>query len=160
MIKNPTLNKNPIQINRALLSVFDKEGIVELAQLLVNKNIEILSTGGTAKTLRKNNIPVIDVSDYTSFPEIMDGRVKTINPLVEGGILGLRDQHVTDAEENKIKWIDLVVCNLYPFSETISKKDCNLALAMENVDIGGLTMVLSAAKNVGWVTVCIDPKDY
>ena len=160
MIKNPTLNKNPIQINRALLSVFDKEGIVELAQLLVNKNIEILSTGGTAKTLRENNIPVVDVSDYTNFPEIMDGRVKTINPLVEGGILGLRDQHVTDAEENKIKWIDLVVCNLYPFSETISKKDCNLALALENVDIGGPTMVRSAAKNVGWVTVCVDPKDY
>ena len=119
MIKNPTLNKKPIQVNRALLSVFDKEGIVELAQLLVNKNIEILSTGGTAKTLRENNIPVVDVSDYTNFPEIMDGRVKTINPLVEGGILGLRDQHVTDAEENKIKWIDLVVCNLYPFSETV-----------------------------------------
>ena len=100
MIKNPTLNKKPIQVNRALLSVFDKEGIVELAQLLVTKNIEILSTGGTAKTLRENNIPVVDVSDYTNFPEIMDGRVKTINPLVEGGILGLRDQHVTDAEKN------------------------------------------------------------
>ena len=82
MIKNPTLNKKPIQVNRALLSVFDKEGIVELAQLLVTKNIEILSTGGTAKTLRENNIPVVDVSDYTNFPEIMDGRVKTINPLV------------------------------------------------------------------------------
>ena len=160
MIKNPTINKNPIQINRALLSVFDKEGIIELAQLLVNKNIEILSTGGTAKTLRENNIPVVDVSDYTNFPEIMDGRVKTINPLVEGGILGLRDQHVTDAEENKIKWIDLVVCNLYPFSETISRKDCSLALALEYVDIGGPTMVRSAAKNVGWVTVCVDPKDY
>ena len=160
MIKNPTLNKKPIQVNRALLSVFDKEGIVELAQLLVAKDIEILSTGGTAKTLRENNIPVVDVSDYTNFPEIMDGRVKTINPLVEGGILGLRDQHVTDAEENKIKWIDLVVCNLYPFSETISRKDCSLALALENVDIGGPTMVRSAAKNVGWVTVCVDPKDY
>ena len=160
MIKNPTLNKKPIQVNRALLSVFDKEGIVELAQLLVTKNIEILSTGGTAKTLRENNIPVVDVSDYTNFPEIMDGRVKTINPLVEGGILGLRDQHVTDAEKNKIKWIDLVVCNLYPFSETISRKDCSLALALENVDIGGPTMVRSAAKNMGWVTVCVDPKDY
>ena len=160
MIKNPTLNKKPVQVNRALLSVFDKEGIVELAQLLVTKNIEILSTGGTAKTLRENNIPVVDVSDYTKFPEIMDGRVKTINPLVEGGILGLRDRHVTDAEENKIRWIDLVVCNLYPFSETISKKDCNLALALENVDIGGPTMVRSAAKNMGWVTVCVDPKDY
>tara|TARA_Y100001968_G_scaffold333952_1_gene401778 strand:- start:1242 stop:2798 length:1557 start_codon:yes stop_codon:yes gene_type:complete len=160
MIKNPTLNKKPVQINRALLSVFDKEGIVELAQLLVNKNIEILSTGGTAKTLRENNVPVVDVSDYTNFPEIMDGRVKTINPLVEGGILGLRDQHVTDAEENKIQWIDLVICNLYPFSKTISRKDCDLALALENVDIGGPTMIRSAAKNVGWVTVCVDPKDY
>ena len=160
MINNPILNKKPIQINRALLSVFDKEGIVELAQLLVDKNIEILSTGGTAKTLRENNIPVVDVSDYTNFPEIMDGRVKTINPLIEGGILGLRDQHVTDAEENKIKWIDLVVCNLYPFSETISREDCSLALALENVDVGGPTMIRSAAKNMGWVAALVDPKDY
>ena len=160
MIKDPTLNKKSIQIKRALLSVFDKEGIIELAQVLVAKNIEILSTGGTAKALRKNKIPVVDVSEYTNFPEIMDGRVKTINPLIEGGILGLRDQHVPDAQENKIEWIDLVVCNLYPFSETISEKDCSLALALENVDIGGPTMVRSAAKNVGWVAVCVDPKDY
>ena len=160
MIEKPILNKKPIKINRALLSVFDKTGIVELAQKLTNKKIEILSTGGTAKTLRENNIPVVDVSDYTNFPEIMDGRLKTINPLVEGGILGLRDQHVTDAKKNKIKWIDLVVCNLYPFSETISKEDCDLALALENVDIGGPTMIRSAAKNMGWVSVAVDPKDY
>ena len=160
MIEKPILNKKPIKINRALLSVFDKTGIVELAQKLTNKKIEILSTGGTAKTLRENNIPVVDVSDYTNFPEIMDGRLKTINPLVEGGILGLRDQHVTDAKKNKIKWIDLVVCNLYPFSETISKGDCDLALALENVDIGGPTMIRSAAKNMGWVSVAVDPKDY
>ena len=160
MIEKPLLNKDTIKIKRALLSVFDKTGIVELAQKLANEKIEILSTGGTAKILRQNNIHVTDVSDYTNFPEIMDGRVKTINPLIEGGILGLRDQHVNDAEENKIKWIDLVVCNLYPFSKTTSKEDCDLAVALENVDIGGPTMIRSAAKNMGWVAVVVDPKDY
>ena len=160
MIEKPLLNKDTIKIKRALLSVFDKTGIVELAQKLAKEKIEILSTGGTAKILRQNNIQVIDVSDYTNFPEIMDGRVKTINPLIEGGILGLRDQHVTDAEENKIKWIDLVVCNLYPFSKTTSKEDCDLVVALENVDIGGPTMIRSAAKNMGWVAVVVDPKDY
>ena len=127
MIEKPLLNKDTIKVKRALLYFFDKTGIVELAQKLANEKIEILSTGGTAKILRQNDIQVIDVSDYTNFPEIMDGRVKTINPLIEGGILGLRDQHLNDAEENKIKWIDLVVCNLYPFSKTISKDDCDLA---------------------------------
>ena len=143
MIEKPIINEKPIKIKRALLSVFDKTGIVELAQKLVAEDIEILSTGGTARTLKENNLPVLDVSDYTKFPEIMDGRVKTINPLIEGGILGLRDRHISDAEENAIKWIDLVVCNLYPFSETISKEDCDLALALENIDIGGPTMILS-----------------
>ena len=160
MIKKPTINQKPIKINRALISVFDKTGVVELAQSLHKVGVEILSTGGTAKALRDADIPVIDVSDYTKFPEIMDGRVKTINPLVEGGILGLRDKHGADAEANQIQWIDLVVCNLYPFSETISQKDCDLALALENVDIGGPTMIRSAAKNVGWVCVAIDPSDY
>tara|TARA_Y100000590_G_scaffold463316_2_gene629802 strand:+ start:5642 stop:7195 length:1554 start_codon:yes stop_codon:yes gene_type:complete len=160
MLYNPSLNKNPITINRALISVFDKTSIVELAQSLHEHNVEILSTGGTAKALREADISVTDVSDYTQFPEIMDGRVKTINPLVEGGILGLRDKHGADAEANEIKWIDLVVCNLYPFSETISQKDCDLALALENVDIGGPTMIRSAAKNVGWVCVVVDPADY
>jgi len=108
--------------------------------------VEILSTGGTSKALREENLPVVDVSDYTNFPEIMDGRVKTINPLVEGGILGLRDQHASDADNNNIKWIDLVVCNLYPFSETISRGECDLALALENIDIGGPTMIRSAPK--------------
>ncbi|MBT4177603.1 MAG: bifunctional phosphoribosylaminoimidazolecarboxamide formyltransferase/IMP cyclohydrolase [Candidatus Marinimicrobia bacterium] len=154
------INQNPIKINRALISVFDKTGVVGLAQSLTNFGVEILSTGGTAKALREANIPVTDVSDYTKFPEIMDGRVKTINPLVEGGILGLRDKHADDANANNIKWIDLVVCNLYPFSETISQEDCDLALAMENVDIGGPTMIRSAAKNVGWVCVAVDPSDY
>ena len=160
MLNSPTLNQNPIKINRALISVFDKTGVVELAQSLKNLGVEILSTGGTAKVLRDANISVTDVSDYTKFPEIMDGRVKTINPLIEGGILGLRDKHSADAKEKNIQWIDLVVCNLYPFSETISRKDCDLALALENVDIGGPTMIRSAAKNVGWVCVAVNPADY
>jgi phosphoribosylaminoimidazolecarboxamide formyltransferase/IMP cyclohydrolase len=160
MIDNPFINKEPIKVGRALISVFDKNGIVKLAQELIKLNVEIISTGGTAETLRKAKVSVIDVGDYTNFPEIMDGRVKTINPLVEGGILGLRDQHEKDANSNNIKWIDLVVCNLYPFSETISKEECDLAMALENVDIGGPTMIRSAAKNLGWVTVLIDPKDY
>ena len=160
MINNPTLNKNPIKIDRALISVFDKTGVIEFAQTLVKHGVEILSTGGTAGVLRESSLPVIDVSDYTNFPEIMDGRVKTINPMVEGGILGLRDQHANDAENNDIKWIDLVVCNLYPFSETISREGCTDALALENVDIGGPTMIRSAAKNVGWVAVVMCPYDY
>ena len=160
MLDNPSLNQSPIQVMRALISVFDKTNVVELAQALNSLGIEILSTGGTAKALRSANVPVSDVSDYTQFPEIMDGRVKTINPLIEGGILGLRDQHSKDAEANKIQWIDLVVCNLYPFSETISREDCDLAMALENVDIGGPTMIRSAAKNVGWVCALIDPADY
>ena len=160
MLNSPTLNQNPIKINRALVSVFDKTGVVELAQSLKNLGVEILSTGGTAKVLRDANISVTDVSDYTKFPEIMDGRLKTINPLIEGGILGLRDKHSADAKEKNIQWIDLVVCNLYPFSETISLKDCDLALALENVDIGGPTMIRSAAKNVGWVCVAVNPADY
>tara|TARA_S200000501_G_scaffold378539_1_gene441728 strand:- start:3873 stop:5426 length:1554 start_codon:yes stop_codon:yes gene_type:complete len=160
MIEKPIINKKPIKINRALLSVFDKTGIVELAKTLVEYNVEIISTGGTAKILRENDIEVIDVSELTNFPEIMDGRVKTINPLVEGGLLGLRDRHASEAKSNNIKWIDLVVCNLYPFSDTISKADCDLALALENIDIGGPTMIRSAAKNVGWVTVAINPNDY
>jgi len=160
MINNIELNKNPVNIDRALISVFDKTNIIEFAQTLINNGVEILSTGGTAKALRKSNLPVIDVSDYTNFPEIMDGRVKTINPMVEGGILGLRDKHAYDAERNNIKWIDLVVCNLYPFADTISREDCTLALALENVDIGGPTMIRSAAKNMGWVGVAVNPKDY
>ena len=160
MINNIELNKNPVNIDRALISVFDKTNIIEFAQTLINNGVEILSTGGTAKALRKSNLPVIDVSDYTNFPEIMDGRVKTINPMVEGGILGLRDKHADDAERNNIKWIDLVVCNLYPFADTISREDCTLALALENVDIGGPTMIRSAAKNMGWVGVAVNPKDY
>ncbi len=160
MLKNPTINQEPIKIKRALISVFVKTSVVELAQVLDELDVEILSTGGTAKTLREAGVPVTDISDYTQFPEIMDGRVKTINPLVAGGILGLRDKHREEAKANQINWIDLVVCNLYPFSETVSREDCDLALALENVDIGGPTMIRSAAKNVGWVCAVVDPADY
>ena len=160
MIDNPQLNKEPIKVNRALISVFDKTGVVEFAQKLEKIGVEILSTGGTAKTLKDSGIRVKDVSDYTGFPEIMDGRVKTINPLIEGGILGLRDKHEEEATQNNIDWIDLVVCNLYPFSETISRNDCNLEMALENIDIGGPTMIRSAAKNLGWAAVVVDTDDY
>ena len=160
MLKNPQLNNGNVKINRALISVFDKTGLDKLAKEFDSRKIKIMSTGGSAKFLRDKNIKVTDVSDYTNFPEIMDGRVKTINPLVEGGILGLRDKHENDARDNNIKWIDIVICNLYPFSETISKNECDQALALENVDIGGPTMIRSAAKNVGWVTVIVDPTDY
>ena len=160
MLENPQLNTENVKINRALISVFDKTSLDILAKEFVSRGIEIMSTGGSAKFLRDKNVKVTDVSDYTNFPEIMDGRVKTINPLVEGGILGLRDKHEKDAKDNNIKWIDIVICNLYPFSETISKNDCDQALALENVDIGGPTMIRSAAKNVGWVTVIVDPSDY
>ena len=160
MIDNPQLNKEPIKINRALISVFDKTGVVELAQKLEKIGVEILSTGGTAKALKDSGITVKDVSDYTGFPEIMDGRVKTINPLIEGGILGLRDKHEEEATQNNIDWIDLVVCNLYPFSETISRNDCDLEIALENIDIGGPTMIRSAAKNLGWAAVVVDTDDY
>jgi AICAR transformylase/IMP cyclohydrolase PurH (only IMP cyclohydrolase domain in Aful) len=160
MISNPVLNQSPTKVKRALISVFDKTGVVSLAQSLNSLGVEILSTGGTAAALKNAGIPVTDVSDYTNFPEIMDGRVKTINPLIEGGILGLRDQHKEDALNNKIKWIDVVVCNLYPFSDMINREDRNQALAMENVDIGGPTMIRAAAKNVGWVSVVVDSSDY
>ncbi|MDA9594272.1 bifunctional phosphoribosylaminoimidazolecarboxamide formyltransferase/IMP cyclohydrolase [bacterium] len=160
MLENPKLNTENVKIKRALISVFDKTNLAMLGKELSSRGIEILSTGGSANFLREKKIAVSDVSEYTNFPEIMDGRVKTINPLIEGGILGLRDKHESDATENNIKWIDLVICNLYPFSETILKIDCDQALALENVDIGGPTMIRSAAKNVGWVTVIIDPSDY
>ncbi|MBU0528847.1 bifunctional phosphoribosylaminoimidazolecarboxamide formyltransferase/IMP cyclohydrolase, partial [bacterium] len=154
------MNKSVTTIKRTLISVYDKTGSIELAKYLSDNGIEILSTGGTAEYLREAGIAVIDVSDYTGFPEIMDGRVKTINPKIEGGILGLRDIHKTDAEKHNIKWIDLVVCNLYPFAETISKPHVSLKEALDNIDVGGPTMIRSAAKNIDWVGVLVDPLDY
>ena len=160
MLTSPTINHKPIKIKRALISVFDKNNLIELSRFLESINVEILSTGGSEKHLRKAGVRVLNVSNYTKFPEIMDGRVKTINPLIGGGILGLRDKHKVDAKNNNIKWIDLVVCNLYPFSDIIRNENCTDALALENVDIGGPTMIRSAAKNVGWVGVIVNPNDY
>ncbi len=159
-MKVSTINKKPVSINRALISVFDKTGIVEIAKKLDSLNIEIISTGGTASELRKANINVISISEFTGFPEVMDGRIKTINPLVEGGILGLRDKHKVEASKVNIKWIDLVICNLYPFQKIINEDNVSLSKVYENIDIGGPTMIRSAAKNVGWVSVLTDAKDY
>ena len=109
---------------------------------------------------RKANVNVINVSDFTGFPEVMDGRVKTINPLIEGGILGLRDRHQIEASNVKIKWIDLVICNLYPFQKIINEENVSISKVYENIDIGGPTMIRSAAKNIGWVSVLTNHKDY
>lgn len=154
------MNKAIISIKRVLISVSDKEGIVEFARNLANLNIEIISTGGTSQLLRQENIPVRDVSDVTKFPEIMDGRVKTLHPKVHGGILGKRDEHESIAKEHDINWIDLVVVNLYPFAATIQKPSVTFEDAIENIDIGGPTMIRSAAKNMDWVGVVVDPADY
>ncbi|MEE8340982.1 MAG: bifunctional phosphoribosylaminoimidazolecarboxamide formyltransferase/IMP cyclohydrolase [Candidatus Neomarinimicrobiota bacterium] len=154
------MKKSITVIKRALISVYDKTGIVELVKYLSARGIEILSTGGTAKHLRRAGIEVIDVSEYTGFPEIMDGRIKTINPKIEGGILGLRDVHKSEAESQNIKWIDLVVCNLYPFAETIRKSTATFEEALENIDVGGPTMIRSAAKNIDWVGAIVDSSDY
>ncbi|MBI5728610.1 MAG: bifunctional phosphoribosylaminoimidazolecarboxamide formyltransferase/IMP cyclohydrolase [Candidatus Magasanikbacteria bacterium] len=153
-------NTNPTTIRRALLSVSDKTGLNELGQQLSAAGIEIISTGGTAKILRQQKIPVVDIQSYTGFPEIMNGRVKTMHPRVMGGILGLRDTHRVEAETHDLPWIDLVVVNLYPFSTTIQKPNVTTNEAVENIDIGGPTMIRSAAKNVGWVTVLVDTSDY
>lgn len=149
-------------IKRALLSVSDKTGIVELAQNLHKLDIEILSTGGTAKLLREKSIPVIEVSDYTGFPEMLDGRVKTLHPKVHGGLLGRRDlpTHVKTMEESDIPGIDMLVVNLYPFEATVAKPDCKLEDAIENIDIGGPAMLRSAAKNWKDVAVLTDANQY
>jgi len=147
-------------IKRALLSVSDKSGIIEFARALAEQDIEILSTGGTARLLNDNGIDVIEVSDYTGFPEMMDGRVKTLHPKVHGGILGRRGIDDDVMEANGIGAIDLVAVNLYPFEQTIADPDCKLATAIENIDIGGPTMVRSAAKNHAAVTIIVDSNDY
>lgn len=154
------MNENKTTVKRALISVSNKTGVLEFARELAALNIEILSTGGTSKLLRDANIPVRDVSDLTSFPEIMDGRVKTLHPKVHGGILGLRDEHSEVAKQHEISWIDLVIVNLYPFADTIKKPNVQFDDAIENIDIGGPTMIRSAAKNMGWVGVVVDPADY
>ena len=148
------------EIARALVSVSDKSGIVELCRGLADRGIEILSTGGTAKLLVHNQIEVIEVSDYTGFPEMMDGRVKTLHPKVHGGVLGRRGIDDPIMAAHGIKPIDLVVVNLYPFEQTVAKPDCGLETAIECIDIGGPTLIRAAAKNHYDVTVIVDPSDY
>ncbi|MBZ0093667.1 MAG: bifunctional phosphoribosylaminoimidazolecarboxamide formyltransferase/IMP cyclohydrolase, partial [Sulfuricellaceae bacterium] len=149
-------------IKRALISVSDKTGIIDFARELKKYGVEILSTGGTAKLLNDSGIAVVEVGDYTGFPEMLDGRVKTLHPRIHGGILFRRDvpSHVAAVEGSGIPPIDLVVVNLYPFAATVAKPNCTLEAAIENIDIGGPTMVRAAAKNYKHVGVVTDPEDY
>lgn len=149
-------------IQSALISVSDKTGLVEFAKELAAMNVSILSTGGTAELLKKNGIAVTEVADYTGFPEMMDGRVKTLHPKVHGGILARRDMasHMDAIAKHGINTIDMVVVNLYPFQQTVAKADCTLEDAIENIDIGGPAMLRSAAKNYKDVAVVCDPADY
>ena len=152
--------ENPAVIRRALISVSDKSGIADFARALHETGIEILSTGGTYKLLREQNIPAVEIADYTGFPEMMDGRVKTLHPKVHGGILARRNVDAAVMQQHDIPGIDLVVVNLYPFEATVARPDCDLPLAIENIDIGGPTMLRAAAKNHAWVTVVTNPADY
>ena len=150
------------RVKQALISVSDKAGVVELATQLRAMGVSLLSTGGTAKLLQQAGIAVTEVSDYTGFPEMLDGRVKTLHPKVHGGLLARRDlpEHMQALEKHGIGTIDLLVVNLYPFQQTIAKPDCTLEDAIENIDIGGPTMLRAAAKNHHGVAVMVDPQDY
>lgn len=147
---------------RALVSVSDKTGIVDFCKGLIDLGFEIISTGGTSKTLKEAGLKTMDISDVTQFPEMLDGRVKTLHPMIHGGLLALRDnpEHIATCKKHKIEYIDLVVVNLYPFEQTIAKPDIHLAEAIENIDIGGPSMLRSAAKNYRSVGVITDPADY
>jgi len=149
-------------ITRALMSVTDKSGILEFAWFLAGQNVEILSTGGTAKMLREGGVKVVEVSEFTGFPEMLDGRVKTLHPKIHGGILGRRDlaAHLEQMAQHQIKPIDLVVVNLYQFEKAVAQPGCTLEDAIENIDIGGPTLLRAAAKNYQSVTVVVDPADY
>ncbi len=147
-------------IRRALISVSDKSGIAAFARSLHEAGVEILSTGGTYRLLRDEGIPAVEIAEHTGFPEIMDGRVKTLHPRVHGGILGRRDQDGEVMRQHDIPPIDLIVVNLYPFEATVAKPDCTLPDAIENIDIGGPTMLRAAAKNHAWVGVVVNPEDY
>ncbi|WP_018414935.1 bifunctional phosphoribosylaminoimidazolecarboxamide formyltransferase/IMP cyclohydrolase [Teredinibacter turnerae] len=149
-----------VNIRRALISVSDKTGIVEFAQTLSQQGVEILSTGGTYKLLQENGIPAIEISDYTGFPEMMSGRVKTLHPKVHGGILARRGTDDAVMAEHGINPIDMVVVNLYPFENTIANPDCDLPTAIENIDIGGPTMVRAAAKNFNDVAIVVNASSY
>src|SRR5215475_1311121 len=150
------------KIQRALLSVSDKAGLVPLAQTLASAGVELISTGGTAKALREAGLQVTDLSAYTGFPEMLDGRVKTLHPKVHGGLLYIRgnENHESAVRSHGIQQIDLVVVNLYPFEQTVARKGVTLEEAIENIDIGGPSMLRSAAKNHESVTVVVDPADY
>src|ERR1700678_4019645 len=150
------------KIQRALISVSDKTGLVPFARILAQANIEIISTGGTARTLREAGLTVKDISEHTGFPEMLDGRVKTLHPKVHGGLLYIRGNptHEAAVQTHGITPIDLVVVNLYPFEQTVAKPDVSLHDAIENIDIGGPSMLRSAAKNHESVTVVVDPADY
>jgi len=150
------------RVERALISVSDKEGVVELASQLAALGVMLLSTGGTAKLLQQAGLAVTEVSDYTGFPEMLDGRVKTLHPKVHGGLLARRDspEHMAAIEAHGIGRIDLLVVNLYPFQQTVARLDCTLEDAIENIDIGGPAMLRAAAKNHSGVAVVVDPKDY
>jgi phosphoribosylaminoimidazolecarboxamide formyltransferase/IMP cyclohydrolase len=150
------------KIRRAIISVTDKAGIVAFANSLAGFGVEILSTGGTAKILREGGARVMDISQYTGFPEMMDGRVKTLHPKVHGGLLGLRDnpEHVRMMEMHGITPIDMIVVNLYQFEKTVARPGVTLEEAIENIDIGGPAMLRSSAKNFRDVTVIVDPGDY
>jgi phosphoribosylaminoimidazolecarboxamide formyltransferase/IMP cyclohydrolase len=156
------INSGHPMIKQALISVSDKTGVLDFARALSALGVNILSTGGTAKLLQDNGVPVTEVADYTGFPEMLDGRVKTLHPKVHGGILARRDfpEHVSKLQEHGIPEIDMVVVNLYPFQATVAKDDCSLEDAIENIDIGGPTMLRSAAKNHRDVVVICDPADY
>lgn len=151
-----------MKITRALISLTDKEGIEDFAGELANMGVEILSTGGTAKKMRDAGIKVKDVSEFTGFPEMLDGRVKTLHPKVHGGILNQRanEDHRQQCSEHGIEDIDLIAVNLYAFEKTVENKDCTLENAIENIDIGGPTLLRASAKNFNDVTVIVDPSDY
>jgi phosphoribosylaminoimidazolecarboxamide formyltransferase/IMP cyclohydrolase len=148
-----------MRVQRALISVSDKTGVVELAKALLPLGVEILSTGGTAQLLKLNGVVVTEVADFTGFPEMMEGRVKTLHPKVHGGILARRDKpdHVASMQQHGIKPIDLVVVNLYPFAQTVAKAGVTMDDAIENIDIGGPAMVRAAAKNHAFVAIVTDP---
>lgn len=150
------------RVERALISLTDKSGIEGFAKELAAVGIELLSTGGTAKKLREAGLAVMDVSEFTGFPEMLDGRVKTLHPKVHGGILNQRgnEDHRRQCAEHGLKNIDLIAVNLYAFEKTVANPDCSLADAIENIDIGGPTMLRAAAKNFHDVTVVVDPADY
>src|SRR5207247_107242 len=150
------------QIHRALLSASDKTGLVEFARTLNELGVELLSTGGTASLLKESGIPVIEVSAYTGFPEILDGRVKTLHPRVHGGLLANRSmpRHLDQLRQHGISEIDLVVVNLYPFGQVAAREDSSFEEVIEQIDVGGPSMVRSAAKNHAFVAVVTDPLDY